>query len=265
MALAVAQRSLEGVDGPLALPAVDRQAVEDHRDPTFFRVEVRVLDPDRLALLQHPAKPGLLERLPHHRRAHLLPDAVGEAHQGGPALAFVDQPPEDRRRRVPAYGLPAAAAVQRGRPGVEGPQVVGHRGHGAHRGARGPHRRGAVHRHRREDALDLLRPRPVEPLQELPSVGAERLGVAPVSLGVEHVEGQRRLPGPRHPGHRGHRPDGHAHADALQVVLTSLLHLDVAPGHPPTMTQECREGKPTGRSGRGARARRTSCGRVGGG
>ena len=103
-----------------------------------------------------------------------------------------------------------------------------------------------------QDALDPLGARPVEPLEELPRVGGEGLGVAAVALGVEHVEGERGLAGPGHAGHRGDRADRHADAHALQVVLAGLVDLDEAAGHPPRIagmgaagkrpSRSCREG-----------------------
>ncbi len=60
-------------------------------------------------------------------------------------------------------------------------------------------------RDRREHAVDPVCPRPVEPFQELPGVGAEGLGATPMALGVEHVEGERRLAGPDDAGHRRDR------------------------------------------------------------
>jgi hypothetical protein len=229
--LAVAERRLERVDDPLALAALDRDPVEDDRDHAVLRAEARVLDPDGPAVLQHPPEPRLLEGLADDAGPHVLPDPVGERDEGRPSLGFSGERLEDRRRRVAPHRLLALPAVERGRAGVEGPQVIGHRRHRPHRGARGADGRRAVHRHRGQDAVDALRPRPVEPLQELPGVGGEGLGVPPVALGVEHVEGQGGLAGPRHAGDRGDGPDGDADAHALQVVLAGLLDLDEAAGH----------------------------------
>ena len=112
----------------------------------------------RLATLQHPPESGLLEGLAHDAGPHLPTDPVRERHEGGPALGGADERLEDRRRRVAPHRLAALPAVQRGRAGVERAQVVGDRGHGADRRARGADGRGAVHRHRR-----AARPRSARP------------------------------------------------------------------------------------------------------
>ena len=50
-----------------------------------------------------------------------------------------------------------------------------------------------LERDRRRHGLDRVHVRPVQPLQELARVGRQRLGVAALPLGVERVEGERRL------------------------------------------------------------------------
>ncbi len=252
--LPVAERRLERVHDPLPLPVLDRDAVEHDRDHAVLGVQARLLDPSRLAVLEHPTESRLLEGLADDAGPHLLPHPVREADEGAPALGGPDQGLEDGRRRVANDRLPALAAVEGRGAGVEGPQVVGDRGHRADRRSGGADGRGAVHRDRREDALDPLRPGPVEPLEELPGVGGEGLRVAPVALGVEHVEGERRLARPGHAGHRGDRADRHADAHALQVVLAGLLDLDEAAGHPPTIAGM----RPPGKRGRRAGPRPSS-------
>ena len=157
-----------------------------------------------------------------------LPTRVGKQISAGLPLARREQAIEDRARRGALSHLAAAPAVQLGHPRVERPQVVGHRGHGPHRRARGAHRRRAVDGHRGQHPLDALGLGAIEPLEELPGVGAEGLDVAPVALGVQHVEGQRGLARPRHPGHRGDRPQRHPHRDALEVVLPGPFDPDGA-------------------------------------
>ena len=229
--LAVSQRRLERVHDPLAMHVLDRDAVEHDLDHSVLGMETCFFDPSRLPILQDPPEPRLLEGLAHDADPHLLPDAVREADERGPALGRLDQRVEDRGRGVALHGLPALPAVERRRARVERAQVVGDGGHRADRRARGADGRGAVHRDRGQHALDPLGPRPVEPLEELPGVGGEGLGVAPVALGVEHVEGERGLAGPGDAGHRGDRADRDADAHALQVVLAGLLDLDEALGH----------------------------------
>ena len=64
-------------------------------------------------------------------------------------------------------------------------------------------------------------------LQELLGVGRERLDVAPLSLGVERVEGERRLPGARHTRDDGEAPARDLDVDVLEVVLARTAHDDL--------------------------------------
>jgi hypothetical protein len=60
----------------------------------------------------------------------------------------------------------------------------------------------------------------------LPGVRAEGLDIAAIAFCIEHFEGQGRLAGPRHTGHRSHFAHRHADVDAFQVVLTSAFDED---------------------------------------
>ena len=245
LALAVAQRRLERVHDPLALAGLDPETVEHDRDDAVLRVEPRLLDRDHDTSLEHAPEAGLLEGLAHHADPDLAPDPVRERDEGRLARSTGDERLDDRGRRVAAHRLAALPAVEHTRPRVERAQVVGDRGHRGDRRARGAHGRRAVDRDRRQHALDPLGPRPVEPLQELPRVGREGLGVAPMALGVEHVERERGLAGARDTRHGGDGADRDPDADVLQVVLARPHDLDEATGHPPRISGKRPAGKPT--------------------
>ncbi len=51
------------------------------------------------------------------------------------------------------------------------------------------------------NALDRVDLRLVHAVEELAGVGAEGLDVAPLPLGIQRVEDERRLPGARNAGH----------------------------------------------------------------
>jgi hypothetical protein len=81
------------------------------------------------------------------------------------------------------------------------------------------------------DALDPLHPRAVHAVQELPGIGGEGLYVAALTLGVNSVEGQRRLARTAHPGHHDQFPQGQLQIQPLEVVLARAFDTDVFLGH----------------------------------
>jgi hypothetical protein len=70
----------------------------------------------------------------------------------------------------------------------------------------------------RRDAIDLVDLGLFHALQELARVGRERFHIAPLPLGVDGVEGQRRLPRPGNTGHHGELVMGNRKRNVLQVV-----------------------------------------------
>ncbi len=249
LSLAVAQRGLERVHDPLALVRFDAQSVEHDREHALLGCQARVLDAHGLAALEHAPEAGLLERLAHDRGRDLAADAVRERNERVAARGLGQQRLEDRRRRVAPHRLAAAAAVQHGRARVERAQVVGDRRHGRDGRARGADGRGAVDRDRRQHALDPLGARPVEPFQELARVGREGLGVAPMALGVQHVERERGLARAGDAGHGGHGADRDPDVDPLQVVLARACDFDEATGHPPRVSGKRATGQLAARAG----------------
>ncbi len=68
-------------------------------------------------------------------------------------------------------------------------------------------------------------------LEELSCVGGQGLDIPSLSLRVDRVEGERRLPRPRDPGDHDQTIPGDLHVDILQVVLPRPAHEDPVERH----------------------------------
>ncbi len=97
-------------------------------------------------------------------------------------------------------------------------QVVVDLGDGADRGARVVGGGLLLDGDRRRQPLDVIDVGLLHHRQELSGVGGERLHVAPLALGVERVEGQRRLARARKPGDHDQAVAGQLDVDLLEVV-----------------------------------------------
>ena len=127
-----------------------------------------------------------------------------------------------------------AAADRAVRPAdarVEQAQVVVDLGDRADRRARVARGRLLVDRDRRREAVDGVDVGLLHHLQELARVRGERLDVAALALGVDRVEGERRLAGPGEPGDADEgvprQPDG----DVLEVVLAGAVDDQLVGSH----------------------------------
>ena len=115
--------------------------------------------------------------------------------------------------------LAAAGAVGDAHPGVEEAEVVGDLGDGAHGGPGRLRERSLLDGDGRAQAVDALDVGLRELLEELARVGAERLDVPPLPLGVDRVEGERRLARAARPREDHDLASGEREADVLEVVL----------------------------------------------
>ena len=79
---------------------------------------------------------------------------------------------------------------------------------------------------RRTDVLDGVHLGLVEQVEKLAGVGAKRLDVAPLALGVERVEDERALAGAAQPGDDDEAPQRQIEVEALQVVLAHATQAD---------------------------------------
>ena len=132
---------------------------------------------------------------------------------------------------VPLDHPAAAAAMGNADLGEQELQVVVQLGHRAHRRARRLDRAALIDRDRGQDAVDAVDTRLVHAIEELAGIGGEALDVAPLPFGVEHVEGEARLPRSRHARDDGQRPERHADVDAPQVVFAGAEDLDGGRAH----------------------------------
>jgi hypothetical protein len=125
----------------------------------------------------------------HERRQHHEARALLELHD------LVD----DLLGRLPGDRLAADVAVRMADARPQQAQVVVDLGDRADRRPRVARRRLLVDRDRRRQALDRVDVGLVHLPEELPRVGAQRLDVAALALGVDRVEGERRLARPDSP------------------------------------------------------------------
>src|SRR6185369_5690943 len=79
----------------------------------------------------------------------------------------------------------------------------------------------------RRQPLDRVDVRLLHLLQKLPGIRRQRLDIAPLPLGEQSVESQRRLPGPGHTGDDHQAVARDLEADVLQVVLAGAANDDV--------------------------------------
>ena len=117
----------------------------------------------------------------------------GREHREARALGQREHAVDDLLDRLRLDALAAARAVGDADARVEEAQVVGDLGDRADGGARRLRERALLDGDGGAEPVDALDVRLRELLEELPRVGAQRLDVAPLPLGVDRVEGERRL------------------------------------------------------------------------
>ena len=79
----------------------------------------------------------------------------------------------------------------------------------------------------RREPVDMIERRLLHLPDELPRVGAQALDVAALPLGIDRIEGERRLARARQAGDHHQRVARHIHVDILQIVLARAAHADV--------------------------------------
>jgi hypothetical protein len=120
--------------------------------------------------------------------------------------------------------------MQARRTRVQQLEVVVQLRHRPHRRAGRAHRVGLVDGDRGRDALDAVHLRLVHAIEELPRVGREGLDVAALALGVDRVEDQGRLSGPRHARDHDELPQRDVEVERAQVVLPRTADADEVVG-----------------------------------
>jgi len=225
-ALALAQRRLHRIDqAAVRLASFDHQAVDDDLNVVLallVELDLLVERPDHAvdARASEPALPRV--------RQHLLVLS----------LALLDERREQRELR--AFGKPRQLlrdllrALLADAAAADGAVLLAH---GCEQHAQivvdlgdGPDRRPRVVR----GGLLLDRGKPPDDVvvrllhlpEELPRVRGKRLHVPALPLGVQRVERERALSGPRDAGEHHQPLLGDLQRDALEVVLTGTLHED---------------------------------------
>src|SRR3989454_8174590 len=237
-ALAQPQRRLDRVGEPRALalrlgPATHDEAVNDDLEAVLFHLVERdvlgeVADGSVHAHAREAATPRCREELlvlalpvAHERSEH---EDARVLRQLGDAVDDLLDGLRDDRDTV-------YRAVRNADAREEEPQVVvdlGDRSDGRSRVPRGAL---LVDRHRWREALDEVDVGLLHLSEKLPRVGGERLDVAALTLGVNRVEGERRLPGSGEPRDHHELVARDLHVDVLEVVLSRALDVDVVERH----------------------------------
>ncbi len=230
------RRRLDRVGQALADVVAHDEPVDDHRDVVLeLLVELdRIFQQAQLAVDLRPrvaVGAQLVEELAvlalapaHDRREHHEARALLELHDLIDDL--LDRLALDRRA--------ADVAVRLADPRPQQAQVVVDLGDCADRRTRVARRRLLVDRDRRREALDRVDVGLVHLPEELARVGAQRLDVAALALGVDRVERQRGLARARQSGDDDKRVTRQLEADVLEIVLAGAADDDaIVLGHSP--------------------------------
>jgi hypothetical protein len=157
-------------------------------------------------------------------------DQRRQDHDSG-AFGHLQDGINDLLRRLLLDGPVAFGAVRVADAGEQQPQVVVDFGDGADRRARVVAGALLVDRDRRRQARDVLDVGLVHLAQELARVARQALDIAPLPLGIDGVEGQRRLAAARQPGDDHQAIPRERQVDVLEVVLPRTADLDPVQGH----------------------------------
>ena len=228
-----AQRRLQRVGEPALDPLALDEPVDDDFDLVLLVAGEagvpleELVDDDDLAVDPGPhiALPGeILEQRvvlalapAHDRGEHLEPGPLREQQDA------VD----DLLRRLALQPGAVDRAVLLADPGEQQAQVVVDLGDRADRRARVASRRLLVDRDRRRQPFDDVDIGLVHLSEELPGVRRQRLDVAPLALGVDRVEGERRLARPGQAGEHDQLVARQLDVDVPEVVLAGTAHDDL--------------------------------------
>ena len=178
-------------------------------------------DPGEALLGQVVEKRGVLALAPPHHRGHDL--------EAG-ALGQLEHPVDDLLGGLAGHRTAALGAVGMADAGVEQTQVVVDLGDGPHGRTRVARGRLLVDGDGRGQALDEVDVGLVHLPEELAGVGREGLDVAALALGVDGVEGQRRLARPGQAGEDDQPVPGQVDGDVAEIVLAGPAN-DQTVGH----------------------------------
>ena len=142
----------------------------------------------------------------------------GRRHHRDEAVGLLHEPPRHLVGALRGDRLAAARAVRLSEAREEDPQVVVDLAHRADRRARVGDGRALLDGDRRREAAHRLDGGALHLLEELPRPRREALDVAPLALGVERVEGEAALAGPRGAGDHHEPLPRDVAVEVLQVV-----------------------------------------------
>ena len=221
--------------GQLDRPRQTPLGSRPHDQPVHHRVDPVVLVPveaqrlvERVDLAVHP---NLEQPAGPQRRELVLELALAPAHDRRQDVdPLVRRPLHDRvhdlRDRLRADHPPARRAVRHADVGEQQAQVVVDLGHRADRRPRVGAGRALFDRDGGRQAVDLVDVRLLDLLQELAGVRRQRLHVAPLPLGVDGVEGEGGLAGPRQAGDHDEPVARYPNVDVLEVVYARSAHIN---------------------------------------
>ena len=199
MSLTVAVSRLTGFTEPIALSGFQPQPICDNLNAarTRFHRTQTVFQSQDLAVDHHPLEPLLGHQLELLGQPHLFGERQLEGDQrigsaiAGPLARLhpLQHRLPDTIRRLSMDRVSALTAMGAGDVRPHHLHVVANLRHGPHRTACGTDGIALLNSDRRRDVLDPIHRGLVHPVEELTSVGRERLDVAPLPLGIEGIEG----------------------------------------------------------------------------
>ena len=176
--------------------------------------------------------PGPDESLGTNGVEHVAVFPLAAADEGGQdhhllAGAQTHELFRDRLGRLGFEHPAAVGAVRCSDVGVEQPQIVVDLGDGGDGGAGGASGGALFDGDGGREPLDVFDLGLLEPVEELAGVGGERFDVAPLPLGVERVECERRFSGTGEPGDHHQAVARNRHVDILEIVLCCSSDPDI--------------------------------------
>ena len=242
-ALGDAQRRLERVGEPSLDAVSTHEAVDDDLDRVLLvAFEIHLVgELVELAVDDGPGE-ALRGQVGQQRVVGALAAADDRRQdlEAG-ALRELEDPVDDLLGRLTGDHRAVGRAVGHADAGEEQAEVVVDLGDRADRRARVARRALLVDGDGRRQPLDEVDVGLVHLPEELPGVGGQRLDVAPLALGVDGVERQRRLAGTGQAGEHDQSVAGEVERDVAQVVLTGTtddqsIHPESIPVRPTSRT-----------------------------
>ena len=122
--------------------------------------------------------------------------------------------------------IAANRAMRHADGGIQQAQVIVNLRDGSDRGARAAAGGLLLDGNGRAQAVDGIHIGPLHLVEKLARIGGKRLHIAPLALGVDGIEGQRRFAGAAQPGDHGEGIARDLDVDILQIVLARAVHGD---------------------------------------